>query len=343
MYKVSVVIPIYNVEKFIVRCAESLFKQTLDDIQFVFVDDASPDKSVQLLEQTLEHFPQRKPHTIILHHPQNMGLPAARATGLAHVTAYYVAHCDSDDYVEPTMYAKLYECAVQNDSDMVICGVKVHRVDGSNYSVVDKPPLRGSCVYGFLHGHLSAFVWTRLTRTDIYRKVQFPQKDFFEDGVQAVQLLAYSSKITFINECLYHYVWNPLSISKNLSRDMIAEKMHQYITNYYVMHDFVVNRYNFKEREFAFRKEVIRQYFLPLIYRKQYLQLFPELNFYLLFYWKFPWRYKVSHILILLGLYPIVRTTYRSIKKFMIDIRLKSVTPSLSPISTGLSISRKHV
>ena len=84
MYKVSVVVPVYNVEKHIVKCAESLFNQTLEDMQFIFVDDASPDNSIPLLEQTLERFPKRKLQTIILHHSRNMGLPASRATGLAH-------------------------------------------------------------------------------------------------------------------------------------------------------------------------------------------------------------------------------------------------------------------
>ena len=118
MYKVSVVIPVYNVEKYIVRCAESLFQQTLNDIQFIFVDDSSPDNSIALLEETLERFPQRKPQTLILHHTKNLGLPAARATGMAHVEAPYVAHCDSDDYVEPVMYARLYETALQNDPSL---------------------------------------------------------------------------------------------------------------------------------------------------------------------------------------------------------------------------------
>ena len=127
MYKVSVVIPVYNVKDYIVRCAESLFNQTLDDMQFIFVDDASPDNSIALLEQTIERFPQRKPHTVILHRPKNLGVPAARATGLARVEAPFVAHCDSDDYVEPTMYAKLYESALRNDSDMVVCARKIHQ------------------------------------------------------------------------------------------------------------------------------------------------------------------------------------------------------------------------
>ena len=343
MYKVSVVIPIYNVEKYIERCAESLFKQTLDDMQFIFVDDASPDESVRLLEQTLERFPLRKPHTIILHHARNMGLPTARATGMKYVEAPYVAHCDSDDYVEPTMYEKLYANATQNDSDMVMCGWKMHNIDGNEHSKFNKPLPKDSYVYNFLYGRIKPYVWPRLTKTDIYRKVIFPLEDYFEDGVQTAQLLTYASRISFIDDCLYHYARNPFSISNDRRSDIIEKKMRQCVTNYYWMHDFIVRHHpQIKEKMFALKKESIRFRFFPLIKRQQYLQTFPELNFTILFYQEFSWQHKVSHFLILLGLYPIVRATYRVIKKYWFDIRSKVVTVSTSVASTGMPVSRRH-
>lgn len=315
MYKVSVVIPIYNVEKYIVRCAESLFNQTLDDIQFIFVDDVSPDKSVLLLERTLERFPWRKPHTIILHHPGNMGLPTARLTGLEYVEAPYVAHCDSDDYVEPNMYEKLYERAIQEDSDMVICGWIMHRINGKEHFVFDKPIMKDSFIYNFLCGHLSAYVWARLTRTEIYRRVVFPTENYLEDWVQTAQLLSYASRIVIVNECLYHYVLNPLSITHNRSPDVISEKIRQCIANYCLMHNFVVKHHPVKEEDFISKKEAIRQQFLPLINRKQYMHIFPEINYTLLFQGKISWIYRLSHLSVLLGLYPVIRPVYDFGKK----------------------------
>lgn len=342
MYKVSVVVPIYNVENYIVRCAESLFNQTLDDIQFIFVDDASPDRSVLLLEQTIERFPQRKAHTIILHHTRNRGLPTARATGVAHVEAPFVAHCDSDDYVDPTMYEKLYECAVQNDSDIVICGRKDHSIDGRENNIFNKPLMEGSYVYNFLYGRISPYVWTRLTKTGIYRRVKFPTENFLEDWVQTVQLLTYASRITFIDDCLYHYVRNPFSITNEMNQNVVTKKMQQCITNYNLMHDFVAEHYPFKEKDFIIKKEWVRCRFFPLITRKQYLQTFPEINISILFCREFSWRHKVFHIVVLLGLYPFAKTTYGFIKRKWFNIRSKHVTLSPSFVPTGKPISGKH-
>ena len=319
MFKVSVVVPIYNVEKYIVRCAESLFQQTLDDIQYVFVDDASPDKRVLLLEQTLERFPQRTPQTIILHHSQNMGLPTARATGLAHVKAPYVAHCDSDDYVEPTMYEKLYECAIKNDSDMVICGRWEHSIDGRIVAATDKPLPKKSLIYSYLYGQLCPCVWQRLTRTDIYRRVFFPTENIYEDVVQTAQLFAFASRVFFLNETLYHHIHRPLSLTTDNRRDMIEKKVQQNITNFFLFHDFIMEHHLAKEEDFVLRKASIRFLYLPLIarwsIRNKYFHTFPEINSCLLISRKVPLRTKLFHLLVLLGLYPIIGETYRFFKK----------------------------
>lgn len=340
MYKVAVVIPVYNVEQYIVKCAESLFNQTLEDMQFIFVDDASHDNSIPLLEQTLERFPKRKPHTIILHHPQNMGLPTSRATGLALVDAPYVAHCDSDDYVDPTMYAKLYDCAVQNDSDMVVCGRYVQRIDGSEYAEFDNPITNDSYISNFLYGRLSPYVWSRLTKTAIYRRVQFPVANLLEDWVQVAQLLTYSSRITFLNESLYHYGKNPLSISNDMNSEVVIDKMQQSVANYYLMHDFVVKHHNVKEEDFILKKGCIRRRFLlrtkQLNIRRLYLKSFPKPPFSILFHRKLPRHHKLILLLELLGLYSSVRAAYRFIMKVNGDIRSKqillfwSATPAVS-------------
>ena len=99
--KVSVIIPIYKVEKFIERCVCSLMEQTLQEVEYIFVDDATPDKSIEVLERCLTLYPNRK--SVILHHAQNQGLPAARNTGLQVASGKYIFHCDSDDYVEQDM------------------------------------------------------------------------------------------------------------------------------------------------------------------------------------------------------------------------------------------------
>ena len=89
---VSVIIPIYNVECFITRCATSLLEQTLQEVEFIFVDDATPDNSIHLLQEVLERYPKRKEQVKLIRHVINQGLPAARNIGLAVASGEYIFH-----------------------------------------------------------------------------------------------------------------------------------------------------------------------------------------------------------------------------------------------------------
>ena len=121
MSKVSVVVPIYGVEKYIERCARSLFEQTLDDIEFIFVDDCTKDHSICVLEKVLLDYPQRQKQTTIVHHEVNKGLPLARQTGIMMATGDFIAHCDSDDWVDVDVYRQMYDTAINEKADVVIC------------------------------------------------------------------------------------------------------------------------------------------------------------------------------------------------------------------------------
>ena len=91
--RVSVCIPVYGVEKYIERCARSLFEQTMTDgIEFIFVNDCTKDNSIEILEKVLEEYPHRKEQVKIIHHEKNRGLVAARNTGLEHATGDYIIH-----------------------------------------------------------------------------------------------------------------------------------------------------------------------------------------------------------------------------------------------------------
>ena len=131
MPKVSVIIPVFGVEKYIERCARSLFEQTLDDIEFIFVDDCTNDDSISVLQKVLMEYPNRNNQTKIVYHDVNKGLPAARQTGLRIASGEYVAHCDSDDWVERSIYADMYEKASEEEADIVICDY--NQTDGKTF------------------------------------------------------------------------------------------------------------------------------------------------------------------------------------------------------------------
>lgn len=107
--EISVVVPIYNVAQYIERCAHSLFAQTYKDIEYIFVDDCSPDNSIELLKKVLLFYPQRKKYVHIYAHEKNQGLVAARQTGISHVKGKYIICFDSDDWVNTDIVQLLYD------------------------------------------------------------------------------------------------------------------------------------------------------------------------------------------------------------------------------------------
>ena len=119
MIDVSVIVPVYNVSGFVERCARSLLDQTLDNVEYIFVDDDSPDNSIDIIRRVVKEYPNRNVRFAI--HEYNKGLPSARNTGLDLCVGEYVFHCDADDYVEKTMLEDMYRAAKQSDADIVWC------------------------------------------------------------------------------------------------------------------------------------------------------------------------------------------------------------------------------
>lgn len=118
MKKVSVLVPVYGVEKYIGQCARSLFEQTYENIEYIFVDDCSKDGSIAILRQTMEDYPARKSQTTIIRHERNKGLGGARLTALLHATGEYVTHVDSDDFMPRDAIASLMAKAEESGADM---------------------------------------------------------------------------------------------------------------------------------------------------------------------------------------------------------------------------------
>ena len=102
--KISVIILVYQTESYIKRCAKSLFEQTLNEIEYIFVNDCTKDKSIERLKEVVKDYPQREPYVKILNLEQNRGQAFARQYGIKHATGDYIIHCDSDDWITPDMY-----------------------------------------------------------------------------------------------------------------------------------------------------------------------------------------------------------------------------------------------
>ena len=211
--KVSVIVPVYKVERWIERCARSLFGQTLDEAEFIFVDDRSPDGSIEVLERVLADYPRRREQVKVIRHSENQGVSVSRQDGLDAATGEYVIHSDPDDWVEPEMLERLYEKAKADDADMVICDFyQVNPKTGRKRLFVQKPDsFDAESVQRQLFRNLHGSVWNKLVRLTVIRKanVRFPEDySFCEDLTFITELLNQPLKIAYLPEAFYNYVWS---------------------------------------------------------------------------------------------------------------------------------------
>ena len=206
--KISVIIPIYNVEHFIGRCVKTLMEQTLDDVEFIFVNDATTDNSMSVLNKTLKSYPNRLHQVKIINHNDNKGLPAARNTGLNVASGKYIFHCDSDDYLEPDILLNLYEEAERQGADYVWCDYSVDL--GSEHHFIGQPTMANVdlAIRCALAGNLVYNVWNKLVAKELYEKnnIEFPAGYAMGEDMTMIMLLACASKVAHIQYLGYHYV-----------------------------------------------------------------------------------------------------------------------------------------
>ncbi len=207
MPKVSVIIPVYKVEKYISRCVRSLMEQTLPDVEYVFVDDASPDKSIDILEDVLSEYPQHAERVRILHHNQNKGLPAARNTGLAAATGEYVFHCDSDDFVELNALEKLYEAAQEKHAEIVWCDYYITYPDKERYLSQPSYSTPWDALHGILCGKMKYNVWNKLVKRSLYvdNHITFPEGKAMGEDITMMKLFPHATNVAYVSLPLYHY------------------------------------------------------------------------------------------------------------------------------------------
>ena len=208
MPKVSVIIPVYGVEKYIERCARSLFEQTLDDIEFIFVNDCTPDNSISILETTLSEYPNRKHQVRIINQPRNMGAAQARKDGILAADGEYVIQCDSDDWVDPNMYFDMLKQAETTGADLVMCK-KINMSDGKRNTtitdtIVDNKEQMMSLI---ISGKTSVSLCCRLVRKQLFlnKRFIFPPSHMKEDTVISAQLAYLSNKSTSVDGPYYYY------------------------------------------------------------------------------------------------------------------------------------------
>lgn len=204
MKKVSVIIPVYNVENYLRKCLNSLVNQTLKDIEIIVVNDGTLDNSQEIIDEYVKKYPKKVVSII----QENGGQGAARNTGLLHAKGEYIGYVDSDDYVEENMYEELYKKAKEADSDIVICGNNVVK---ENYEFLSKEDVDKE----FLLGKMA--VWNKIYKKNIIvdNKIQFRSKVWYEDLDFTMKVYFSSKKISYVDKPLYNYLLREGSTMNN--------------------------------------------------------------------------------------------------------------------------------
>lgn len=221
MQKVSILVPIFGVELYIERCTRSLFEQTFDNIEYIFVNDCTKDNSINILLQIIEEYPNRKNSIKILHHKTNLGLSTARNTALYASSGDYIMHVDSDDYIELNAVQLLYEKANESGADIVVCD---NRYIYDNKILVTKqyiPKEKEAYLKLLLKKKAQPSIWGKLFTRDIYIRSGIKAVDglnYGEDFAVLPRLVYNANYIIKLDKPLYNYIlYNEAAYTKNIS------------------------------------------------------------------------------------------------------------------------------
>lgn len=209
---ISVIVPIYNVEKYLARCVDSIVNQTYKNLEIILVDDGSPDNCPKMCDNFA-----RMDSRIRVVHKKNGGLSDARNVGMKIASGECIIFVDSDDYIDCNMIAKLYDVILKDGSDVVSCGVKWVDESGTviSESKVDKNEVLDTNEAMFeiiIDGKLKQHVWNKMYKTKLIRDILFEKGKYHEDVFWSYQVFGKARNTSVIVDSFYYYVQRDNSI-----------------------------------------------------------------------------------------------------------------------------------
>lgn len=296
MPKVSVLIPIYKVESYIERCVRSLFCQTLDDVEYIFIDDCSPDQSMKTVDTLIEEYHERivEMNWVIRIERmlKNSGQAVVRQYGMQLATGDYVIHIDSDDWIEDNMLSDMWHVAMEGDLDVVICDIKIVGKSGINYLKGLKSDSVNLFIKDMLMNKSPWALSNKLFRREIYagNEIMYPRDgmNLGEDMALVVEQMYYCLKIGYINKAYYNYLENSTSITHPKGEEDIIRHHFQWVENVRTLDAFFRMHNDGRwQKEIVYQKYKGKMGMLNRIniskYYKLWMPYFPELLYLLLF------------------------------------------------------------
>ena len=319
MPSVSVIVPVYNTEPYVAQCVRSLFGQTLEDVEFIFIDDASTDKSMAVIEQVLEEeFPLRKSQVKLFKMPVNCGPAKVRMQGISIATGDYIIFCDSDDQLTSMeAYRSLFEKACAENLDIVTCNYL--RENASHQLQI----VKGRCqnAHEILLDKAQGGLFCRLTRHSLFDGVLPPVGNMGEDLVLSLQVTLRAKTIGHIDEVFYLYKFHETSISKKEGKDAAIRRHNALVSNIQLLVKLLKNSYGYtdNDRWLICFKYYARHCIEPFVGDNScfilWKETFPEVDNRLLFTPGIGWERKMWFILIHLRLYPLIKRFTRKNKQ----------------------------
>ena len=228
---ISIIVPIYNVEKYLEKCIDSILCQTYTNFELILVDDGSPDSCGKICDTYKE-----KDSRIIVIHKENGGLSSARNAGLDIAKGEYIGFVDSDDYVEPFMYAELLNAVLKDKCKLAVCNINYVFEDGK---VITKVKNASNKIFKFEDAILEMNTyrlfdmgaWSKLYHRSLFDEIRFPERKLSEDFYIMYKIFDKAQKVTYVAKSCYNYLQRKNSITKNkkINHDFASAAYEQMI------------------------------------------------------------------------------------------------------------------
>lgn len=260
---VSVLIPVYQVERYIERCARSVFEQTYNNCEFVFVDDGCSDSSIELLGKTINDYPHVKNRVIIIKHEQNKGLSATRNTAINSCHGKFVIHVDSDDWIEPDAISLLVKRQQETEADIIYTkGYYLQKEGTTKINCKGWSSEKKTLLINLLQDKATISIWSKLIKKSLYTNNIIncnERANYYEDFQILPRLIYYSKAIACLDAFIYHYERsNPNSIVTNIPYSFEIQK--QGLLSIQMICDF------FEDKEHIYY-ETVKRFHLLYLYR----------------------------------------------------------------------------
>ena len=264
---ISIIVPIYNVEKYLERCIKSLISQTYKNIEIVLVNDGSPDNS----EDICLRF-KRQDNRIVYLKQKNAGLSAARNAGMKIAKGKYYMFVDSDDYVNVNFVKTLHDSLIENDADIAVCKYKVvYENSEIDINIVEKAQCKifiGTDKYENFFNDLktvTTVAWNKLYKKELFNNITYPVGKLHEDEYTTYKLFDISKKIVYIDCEYYYYFFREGSITQNYNPkrcdvlDALNEKMLFFKDNHLIKY-YYLNLYDYYY-QLIYNKNMLKKYY----------------------------------------------------------------------------------